>query len=246
MMETQLGLHQGSIHQWRPSWVSTSVDRDPARTMSICDGDLVGSPSSFTVETQSGFDLRRSARWVSIESIYGDPFGYPHLLECSQGMKSKYDQRFSRSEASGAAGQPMSNNNLISSILGGLGDSVVVAITTKQGYISVPEWLKLRVQQVQQHSIASVASAAPQYFSRALFSSHRTYQTLDMFSVRISSNTMCHDSATSSTVLPSHSAISTLPHQQSLLQIVTNSPASFSLAGILLFSTESPAHLIDM
>ncbi|KAL5823482.1 hypothetical protein ACOSQ3_021457 [Xanthoceras sorbifolium] len=46
------------------------------------------------------------------------------------------------SEALGAAGQSMSNDDLISSILGGLGpeyDSVVVAITTKQGYISLQE-----------------------------------------------------------------------------------------------------------
>ncbi|KAL5758975.1 hypothetical protein ACOSP7_021586 [Xanthoceras sorbifolium] len=43
------------------------------------------------------------------------------------------------SEALGAAGQAMSNDDLILSILGGLGaeyDSVVVAITTKQGYFS--------------------------------------------------------------------------------------------------------------
>ncbi|KAL5828659.1 hypothetical protein ACOSQ3_018127 [Xanthoceras sorbifolium] len=74
-----------------------------------------------------------------------------------------------------------------------------------------------------------------------------------MFSVRTPSNTLyqdghvlaCHisrhatSSVTSSAALPSHSAISALPHQQSLLQIITNS----LLAEILLFSTESPAKI---
>ncbi|KAL5757677.1 hypothetical protein ACOSP7_020288 [Xanthoceras sorbifolium] len=62
-----------------------------------------------------------------------------------------------------------------------------------------------------------------------------------MFSVRTPSNTLhqdghdlaCHisrhatSSVTTSAALPSHSTMSTLPHQQSLLQIITNSAASF-------------------